>query len=264
MALTPRPNELIGDGAVHGFGWRPDTPDYRDQDEHPRYVHLPDSVRLDLLPNIMPPVYDQGHLGSCTANALAAAVQFDLRRQALPDFTPSRLFIYYNERVLERTVDEDAGAEIRDGAKTIHRTGVCSEETWPYDVSRFRDRPTSLAYQEAGDTKSVRYARVARRNMRNVLAVGAPFTIGFTVYESFNLIGDDGMMPYPGGSVLGGHAVLVCGYEKREGPSGIALYYRVRNSWGDAWGDAGYFWMPDEYLTNPRLSADFWVIQTVS
>jgi C1A family cysteine protease len=124
--------------------------------------------------------------------------------------------------------------------------------------------PPLIAYQEAAETKSVGYARVARRNMRHILAEGTPFTVGFTVYESFNSVGDDGMMPYPSGSVLGGHAVLVCGYEKREGVNGLDLYFRVRNSWGDSWGEAGYFWMPFDYLANPRLSQDFWVIQTVS
>jgi C1A family cysteine protease len=259
---TTRVNKLELNDGVRGLGWRPDVPDYRDHEAVPQFVQLPTEVRLDTTAN-MPPVYDQGQLGSCTANALAAAVEFDLRRQALTDFTPSRLFIYYNERVLERTVDEDAGAEIRDGAKTLHRLGVCPETTWPYDVAAFRARPPAEAYGEALDTRTVGYGRVSRRQLQHTLADGVPFTIGFTVYDSFRDVGDDGMMPYPSGDVLGGHAVLVCGYVLHH-PADGHLWYRVRNSWGDGWGEAGYFWMPAEYLINPRLSADFWAIQTVS
>ena len=60
-----------------------------------------------------PPVYDQGQLGSCTANGIAAAIGFDQMKQGVGDvFTPSRLFIYYNERVMEGTVQSDAGRKI--------------------------------------------------------------------------------------------------------------------------------------------------------
>jgi C1A family cysteine protease len=247
----------------HGFGWRPDLPDWRDhlQSLEPERL-LPQSVRLDLDP-AMPPVYDQLRLGSCTANALACAMQFDLRKQGLNDFMPSRLFIYYNERVLERTTEEDAGAEIRDGAKTLHRMGVCSEQTWPYDVDAFTTQPPLVSYVQARDTKSVGYGRVPRRALLASLADGIGFTVGFTVYDSFRNVGDNGVMPLPGGDVLGGHAVFVCGYETLYDVDG-RLYFRVRNSWGPDWGDAGYFWMPEHYLHDTRLSQDFWAIRTVS
>jgi C1A family cysteine protease len=245
---------------THGMGWRVDTPDYRDHlATLAEPVMLPDAIRLDAL-EWMPPVYDQERLGSCTANALAAAIEFDLRRQTLVDFMPSRLFIYYNERVLERSTEYDAGAEIRDGAKTLHRTGVCSETSWPYDVSAFNHLPPLTAYQEARRTKTANYGRVARHSMRHILAAGSPFTIGFTVYDSFRSIDDTGIMPMPAGDVLGGHAVLVCGYDTLDDE----LYYRVRNSWGESWGDAGYFWMPATYLTSSKLSRDFWAIETVA
>jgi C1A family cysteine protease len=231
---TTRVNKLELNDGVRGLGWRPDVPDYRDHEAVPQFVQLPTEVRLDATAN-MPPVYDQGQLGSCTANALAAAVE----------------------------LDEDAGAEIRDGAKTLHRLGVCPETVWPYDVAAFRARPPTIAYEEATGTRTVGYGRVSRRQLQHTLADGVPFTIGFTVYDSFRQVGDDGIMPYPSGDVLGGHAVLICGYVEHH-PADGHLWYRVRNSWGDGWGEAGYFWMPAEYLLNPRLSADFWAIQTVS
>jgi C1A family cysteine protease len=141
---TTRVNKLELNDGVRGLGWRPDVPDYRDHEAVPQFVQLPTEVRLDTTAN-MPPVYDQGQLGSCTANALAAAVEFDLRRQALTDFTPSRLFIYYNERVLERTVDEDAGAEIRDGAKTLHRLGFARARRPRRTARRSTPAPSATA-----------------------------------------------------------------------------------------------------------------------
>lgn len=73
-----------------------------------------------------------------TANALAAAYHFTLHKQnvenhaGFKDFTPSRLFIYYNERYMEGSVDRDAGAMLRDGIKCMEKLGVCPEVTWKY------------------------------------------------------------------------------------------------------------------------------------
>jgi C1A family cysteine protease len=254
-----------------GLGWIPDLPDYRDHDVElgvavpnglPEFVRLDDSI-------FMPPVYDQLQLGSCTANALAAVVEFDLRRQGLVDFMPSRLFIYYLEREIEGSVEWDAGAMIRDGAKVLHKVGVPHEDVWPYDIGRFAVKPPPEAYAQAADTKSVEYARVGRFSMKRILATGTPFVVGFSVYTNFFRIGADGMMPMPDGDLEGGHAVVVTGYDTidRDGsgdPFPGGLHYRVRNSWNSMWGDGGYFWMPSPYLRSTRLSSDFWAIKTVS
>src|SRR3989440_2703094 len=113
---------------VAGYGWIPDLPDQRDHlyaAPPPVVSALPPSS--DLRPHC-PPVYDQGQLGSCTANAIGAAIQFDRMKQNLsPNFVPSRLFIYYNERVMEGTVSTDSGAQIRDGIKSVAKQGACPE-----------------------------------------------------------------------------------------------------------------------------------------
>jgi C1A family cysteine protease len=85
----------------------------------------------------MPPVYDQGALGSCTGNALACAFEYDDKNI----FQPSRLFIYYNERNIEGTVSSDSGALISDGIKSLETYGVCPETLGPYDISKFADKP---------------------------------------------------------------------------------------------------------------------------
>src|SRR5438105_15827754 len=111
-----------------------------------------------------PPVYDQGALGSCTANAIAGALEFDQMKQELADvFEPSRLFIYYNERVMEGTVDEDSGAMLRDGIKTVAKQGAPHEPLWPYVISKFRSKPSAKAYADAARHPAVLYERILQQ-----------------------------------------------------------------------------------------------------
>lgn len=250
----------------HKLGWVPDRPDRRDfLFSVPRYIKLPPSVDLRKS-GYMPPIVDQGQLGSCTANAIAGAFEFDLAKQALADFKPSRLFIYYNERVLEGTIQSDAGAMIRDGFKTIARQGVCSESVWSYAIQRFADKPSPASYNAAVANKAVKYRAVKQLaySLKYVVAQGFPVVVGFSVYESFesDQVANNGIVPLPsaGESQLGGHAVCVVGYEKL----GKVPYFICRNSWGKGWADAGYFYLPEKYLADPNLAADFWTVQAVS
>jgi C1A family cysteine protease len=240
-----------------GYGWRPDLPDGRDHLlSIPFFPVLPETI--DLRPG-MPPVYDQGNLGSCTANALAGALEYDQAKQGLASATPSRLFIYYQERVREGTVDQDSGAMIRDGIKACAQLGAPPELLWPYLIPMFTVKPPAAVYAAAAQHRIVRYARAAnsKRALRSVLAAGFPIVFGFTVYESFesDAVATTGLVPLPAPDegILGGHAVLAVGYE----PDGAWC----RNSWGDAWGAHGYFRLPWDYITNDNLADDFWVVR---
>ncbi len=247
---------------MRGYGWRPDLPDHRD--------HKLSLARVDLLPSkvdlspLCPPVYDQGSLGSCTANAIAAAYEFDLLRQKKRLFTPSRLFIYYNERAIEGTIREDAGAELRDGIKTLVNLGTCTESTWPYVISKFARKPTKAAYTQGLRHQAVSYQRLDNTQigqLKSCLASGFPIMFGFTVYESFESqdVANTGVVAYPQPSegVVGGHAVLLVGYDD------ATQTFKVRNSWSASWGLKGYFTLPYSYVTNPNLADDFWVLRGV-
>jgi len=243
------------------YGWSPQLPDQRDVLFNAGVEHLAAlPSKVDLRP-LCPTICDQGALGSCTANAIAGAVQFDLMKQQLPVFAPSRLFIYFNERVMEHSVASDSGARIRDGIKAVSKQGVCSETVWPYDVARFAEKPPVAAYQEALGQRALQYQTVLRRitQMKGCLAAGFPFVFGFTVYTAFEskAVERTGVvdLPHGGEKLLGGHAVLAVGYDD------ATQRFIVRNSWGEKWGQAGYFTMPYAYLLSADLASDFWTIR---
>ena len=248
---------------IKRYGWVPDLPDQRDL-----LYAAPSAIRESLPPVVdlrpgCPPVYDQGELGSCTAQAIAGAIEFDQRRQGLEEFTPSRLFIYYNERVIEHTEDQDLGAMARDGIKAVASVGAPPETDWPYDIERFAERPSERAYEDGAKHLVARYERLPRDldHLRGCLALGFPIIFGFSVYESFE--GEEVRrtgrleMPAPDERVIGGHAVIAVGYVHED------RRFMVRNSWGPGFGMDGYFTMPYEYLLERRMSADFWTIRMV-
>jgi C1A family cysteine protease len=259
---TVDPLSLVTHRTLARFGWQPDLPDHRDQvysAPPPPAGGLPASIDLR---GHCPPVYNQGDLGSCTANAIAGAMEFDRKKQNLSDFVPSRLFIYYNERAMEGSIGYDAGAQIRDGVKSVNKIGAPPEADWPYDIAKFTKKPPSKAYRDAKLDRAIQYQRLVPTlaQLQGCLASGFGFVFGFTVYESFYYpeVGQTGIMPMPQPTEkkLGGHAVMAVGYDN------ASRRMIVRNSWGTGWGQAGYFTMPYEYITGPNCS-DFWTIRSV-
>lgn len=246
------------------YGWRPDTPDKRD-----RKFMVPANINAAALPTSidlrgnMPPVYAQGDLGSCTGQAIGFDCQYAMIRQGGKVWKPSPLFIYYNERVIAGTVMQDSGAELRDGLKAINRWGICSEEKWSYDVSKFRVKPSRIAYAEAAKHKVFDYARIGQSliQFKSCLASGDPFVFGFSVYESFEggEVARTGIMPMPSmrENMLGGHAVAAVGYDDSR------KVFIIRNSWGADWGDKGYFYMPYDFIVDDDFAADFWTARSV-
>ena len=102
-----------------------------------------------VLPDL-PPIYNQGDIGSCVGNAVAAALRYAHRKNAgiaYADFKPSRLFIYYNARGygdpakmndklrppnVQKRALKDSGTTNRAAIHSLLVQGVCTESTWPY------------------------------------------------------------------------------------------------------------------------------------
>lgn len=260
---------------MHIYNWKPDLPDFRDRYYEPVTAEaaLPASFSLR---SKLPAPYDQGDLGSCTGNALAALFSYQLiaegksKADNLPKSTPSRLFIYYNERLMEGTVKSDSGAFIRDGIKALSKSGCCFEDVWPYVVSRFATRPSVLAYKYAASLTVKSYLRINVSDImakKSAIATGHPVVFSISVYESFesDTATNQGIipMPSPSESTLGGHAMAIIGYDDNKVIGVSKGAYEVRNSWGTAWGDHGYCWIPYDYLNNSSLCDDNWIIRLV-
>ena len=242
------------------FQWQPDKLDTRDY----KYQIIP-----MLTPNIVDlrrhcsPIENQGNLGSCTGQAIAGAIELlNKRNGKYKDI--SRLFIYYYERLILGTINYDSGAYIRDGIKATNHYGASLESLWPHDIRKFRQQPVVEARNDALTRKVTRYERINNINeCFNALSNGYPIIMGFKVYSSFmsGNVTKTGNMPYPNTrreKLLGGHAVLLVGYDKTR------KVFIARNSWGAGWGDRGYFYMPFNVVTNTSMSSDYWIIKSVN
>lgn len=252
------------------YGWKPDLPDPRDYKYQVRK-----RVKLKSTNNwakiVRPPILDQGNLGSCTGHGTTSAmnilylnghVQDNHAKSPVPF---SRLQAYYNGRLMEGTVNEDSGCQIRDVIKQIAKLGVCSDATWPYNITQFAKKPSKKSYKEALHFPALVYKRLDNSNLNalvDVLSQGFPFIFGFTVFDSFesDKVAKTGIVSMPNlnkESMLGGHCVYAIDYDaKKKG-------FWCVNSWGTDWGKGGRFFMPQAYLTNTNLSDDFWVIELI-
>ena len=270
-----------------GMGWLPDYPDFRDYTEEHEDVSkiitatgvtkkaasLPSSADLRAWYS---PVEDQGSLGSCTANAGVGMVEYYEKRAFGRYIDASRLFLYKATRNLLHWTG-DTGAFLRSTMGALVLFGVPPEEYWPYKIAEFDKEPTAFCYAFAQNYQAIKYYRhdppatpkdLLLNRIKTYLAAGHPAMFGFTVYSSIAHADKTGKIPYPckGEKIEGGHAIVAAGYDdkmkiKNSGSCGIETTgaLLIRNSWGTGWGDAGYGWLPYEYVLK-GLAEDFWSI----
>ena len=251
--------------ARHRYGWRPDLPDRRDwKIRYNRGVARADLAVKVSLRSQMPAITSQGFLGACTSHTVLALLghsQLQLSNNLL--FNPSAMFVYYNTRILERTVQVDSGSSIRNAIKSLAIYGVCDEFHWPYVIERFKLKPNKRCYRQALDKSSLFYRRVPQTltDLRTCLHNGLPVAFGFSVYESFESaeVKKTGIIPVPRSleRCVGGHATVLTGYDD------TTQTFEVRNSYGTEWGDKGYGQMHYSYITDSSLSDDFWTMNLV-
>jgi C1A family cysteine protease len=260
---------------VPRYGWKPDVLDWRD-----KIVVVKKARSMRTMPAKydprgieLPALPDQGYLGSCTANAIAWLHQYrQLQQGALNAFLPSRLAIYYGERRIENSINEDAGAWIRDGMKVVAKEGAAPESLWPYDIGKFRATPPTSYYTEAEKHQGLLYQRApgVLHTLKQLLVLKQPVVFGFSVPQNFESTEAEktGVIyfPRPGEPLVGGHAVCMVGYDdnltfRKPGYLTMKGAFLCPNWWG-AWGEGGYFWLPYRFVTK-RLATDFWTLGAV-
>jgi C1A family cysteine protease len=276
-----------------GMGWLPDYPDFRDHKisddsvsekllklgqkesikkmikktraDKPGKKALPGSVSLL---EWFSPIDDQESLGSCTANAGVGLVEYFEKRAFQKHIEASRLFLYKVTRNLMHETG-DNGAFLRSTMGAMVLFGVPPDEYWPYKIADFEKEPTAFCYAFAQNYQSMTYYRldppgIAKNDLliqiKTNLASGLPSMFGFTVYSSIDQAASTGEIPYPakGEQIVGGHAIVAAGYDDKmvikNAKPGALL---IRNSWGTAWGNKGYGWLPYDYVLN-GLAVDWW------
>lgn len=283
-------SEILG---KFGMGWLPDYPDFRDHtidhDKVPeRLLNLGQKVSIKKmltkvgaenparagisspvnLQEWFSPVEEQGSLGSCTANAGVALVEYFERRAYQKHIDASRLFLYKATRNLMHETG-DNGAFLRSTMSALVLFGIPPEEYWPYTIADFDKEPTAFCYAFAQNYQSMTYYRLdppgttksdLLNQIKTNLTGGLPSMFGFTVYSSIEQAATTGKIPYPtsGEKILGGHAIVAAGYDDKmkikNAKPGALL---IRNSWGKGWGDEGYGWLPYDYVLK-GLAVDWW------
>lgn len=244
------------------YGWKKDKTDVRDKFLRYGVVDLNGLPSKVDLRDKCSPIEDQTTLGSCTANAAAGALEYlENKLGNTPKFENfSRLFIYYNTRILEGTVTEDSGASLRNVVKAVVKAGACDESIWSYNPDKFNQRPPLSCYRDGRPHRITEYHRLdSLPDMLKCLSEGFPFILGFSVYSSFegSEVASTGILnlPAPNEECLGGHAVCAVGYDMD------SKRILIRNSWGSGWGQSGHFTMPFDYISNPNLASDFWTLR---
>jgi hypothetical protein len=244
-------------------GCKRDVPDSRDRPLCAAPSLLPSKKlpKAASLAGSYPPVLNQGQSNSCTSNATANALRYLLRIGKHPDVAQSRLFIYWNARtkIEGQPADVDSGLQIRDAMKSVAQYNSVAEATWPFDPvpQRVFLEPSTAAFQEAAVPDKFAYESVPQTEqaIKSAIASRRPVILGIELQSSFYDVGPDGVATPMHGGVIGWHAVTIVGYNDS------TRMFQLQNSWGEAWGKNGFFFLSYDYVLDPATAADLWAVK---
>jgi len=235
------------------------VPDYRDYSYTIKIE--PDSLRESVdLRQWDSIVESQANIGSCVGNSITNAYELIVKQKDPDNFVElSRLFVYYNSRLIEGLEKHDAGTSIRSALKSCQIYGICTEKLWPYDVEKFAVEPTKECYEDGLKRKITNYRRLYNLNaIMDVLNDNYPAIVGISIYRSFYYVNQSNpviSLPSVFEEYEGDHAVCMVGYDTSK------KLFLIKNSFGNDWGDQGYAWLPFEYCKKYMFEA--WVFDII-
>jgi hypothetical protein len=205
----------------------------------------------DLSPDLPPPG-NQGSQQSCVGWAVAYALKsYEERAEQkwpLADDTgapePAHVFspaFVYNQINNGR----DGGCSLPDALNLLHEKGAATLAEMPYDPKNFQKKPDA-AVMDSATRYRIDYWRQVNvsdpREIKAQLNAGFPVIIGAEVDQGFVRARADSIWKSIQGRPLGGHAMLLVGYDDRRHA------FKLLNSWGREWGDAGYGWIDYDFI----------------
>lgn len=234
------------------FNLKEDVVDTRDYPiiDTVKIVKIPDKVDLSKWGTVK----NQLSLGACSGFGFAGAyeIMHNLMVNKENDWDASELFIYYNERVLMNTVDSDSGAYLRDGCKAMQDQGASMERFCPYEISKFKNKPSWLAYATGRFSRIKSYHRCYTvEEIKIALANNLPVVFGMKIYSNYLSYKSD-VYSQTSGNMLGAHCQVITGYNEE------LKAFKAKNSWGTGWGENGYSYLSYDMLA--WLLTDAWVI----
>ncbi len=204
------------------------------------------------------PIRAQGEAGFCHSFAGTAlknlqetqewgAREFDFSPLALARAVKARDGIVHTE-----------GSTLLDVCKALCEEGVFDEAFYPYD--QYQAGSLLFPPMQTEDLPNLpryfckNYARLdTLEDLKQALARRKPVLLGITCGEGIRKP-EGGCVGLPFGEfIIGGHGVLVIGYDDEKEATIKGRHYRgfleCQNSWGEQYGEGGYFWLPYAYLT---------------
>lgn len=208
-------------------------------------------------------IKDQGTMGACSAFALVGIFEYILKKNHQPDVDLSEQFVYYNARKTKNASQVDTGRSLPCIIKTMKEHGVCQEHLFPYRPDNIALEPPVEAYDDAQNRKVV-CAKAVRKELhviKSAVYEGYPVAVTIKIYNSFNP--QNGFIHIPEETEIhdgkfGYHTMVICGYNDE------ARFFVVRNSWGRAFGDKGYCYIPYGYIEDETLLNAACVVTEIS
>ena len=220
----------------------PDSRDYQARD------YLARGLRLkEYWPDLRLPVENQGEIGCCVAEALAALKSYQEYRERKTLGQYSIDYIYHNRKPNDY---QGEGMFCREALAQLVKCGVPERQHLPtvtaYPNAAIRQAVAALAelakpqviasYVSCQDDEDICDAIAQTGAAVIVVEMTPTFLANYAVFGGGLLVSPG----WPDEKGNGYHAVCAIGYDER----GIL----IQNSWGEAWGEGGFGILPYQYM----------------